>query len=325
MAEDKTVDEGSAADAAEDAEWAAALEDFAPGYDKQEEKADDKVTTETTTAETTTETTTEVPTTTETTTVDPNETPEQKTEREKAAADANGTDKSKDDAQEEPDTSVRTARQTAREAAVELDSVAKDVREKMFADVPTELRDADGDPIGSVADVTKLINPQTGEAFTREEATEWLLSAQQEFNKKIAQVDKQVEQIAEVNVDLKDQSESVNYQYGELLKSMPELRDQLWTEYEKTLIIDPKSGLITGMPVSLERYYEFTLQPYVKLAESLEAQESAKTAAEKAEAEVKKTRTRADRSDIYGRGKVDDMDDDEKEWANAAQEYYGTK
>jgi hypothetical protein len=313
------VDNGAEA-SQDDAEWASALEDFAPGLDKQEKTdAEPDTTTEKTTAETTTETTTEVPTTTDTTTVDPDETPEQKTEREKADAEAAA------ESTEEPDTSVRTARQATREAAAELDTVAKEVREKMFADVPTELRDADGDPISSVADVTKLINPQTGEAFTREEATEWLLSAQQQFNQRLSGVDKQIEQIAEVNVDLKDQADSINYQYGELLKSMPELADQLWTEYQKTLVKDPTSEIITGMPVSLERFYEIALQPYIKLAESLEAQQTAQTAAEKAEAEVKKTRTRADRSDIYGRGKVDDMDDDEKEWSKAAQEYYGNK
>lgn len=312
--------------AQEDAEWASALEDFAPGYDK-EEVVDDKTTTETTTAETTTETTTEVETTTETTTVDPNETPEQKTEREEAAkiAAEESDSKDKNDAKQEPQSDTRTTKQTVRDAAREVETVAKDVREKMFADTPQQLQDADGDPIKGIEDVMKLLNPRTGEAFTEEEASMWLLSAQQQFNQNLANTDKQINQIAEVNVDLKDEADNINYQYGALLKEMPDLRDQLWAEYSKTLVQDPNSGIITNKPVSLERFYEIALQPYIKLAESLEATEKAKTDAEKAEADAKRTRTRVDRSDIFGRGKVDDMDAEEKEWATAAADYYGNK
>jgi hypothetical protein len=314
------------ADAAEqqDAnEWADALEDFAPGYDKEESK-DDKLDT------TTPETTTETSTADEAATKDKKPDAEQKSgdDTEKKTGDDKKTGDEKDDEDvtiEPPDSSIRNARQTAREAAKEVEDVAKDIRTKMFAEVPSELRDADGDPITSIEDVTKLINPRTGEAFTSAEATEWLISAQQQFNQRLATIDKQVEQIAEINVDLKDQADSINYQYGELLKSMPELRDQLWVEFEKTLVRDPNTDIITAMPVSLEKFYDMTLQPYVRLAESLEAQQVAQTTAQKAEADAKRVRTRADRSDIFGRGKVDDMDAEEKEWASAAQDYYGTK
>jgi hypothetical protein len=298
-------------------EWAEALDEFAPGHDKEETK-DADTTTETTTVETTTETTTEVETTDTTTTITPDETPEQKIQREK-------DDAIKTPDPIAPDTRAREARQTAREAAKEVENVAKEVREKMFAEVQTELKDGDGDPIRSIEDVMKLINPQTKESFTQKEATEWLMAAQQQLNQNLAGIDKQVEQIAEVQVDMKDQADSINYQYGELLKSMPELRDQLWGEFQNTLVKDPNSGIITKMPVSLERFYEIALQPYVKLAESLEAQTAATAAAEKAAADAKKSQTRSDRSDIFGRGKVDDMDSEEKEWAAAASDYYGNK
>lgn len=307
----------------EASEWDSALEDYAPGYDK-EEPVDDKPDTEK--PETTTETTTEVEA--DKKDEEPVKKPENGDDAKKKTGDDEKDatdDKSDDESTDDSANNTRAARQSAREAAKEVESIAKDVREKMFADTPNQLADADGDPITSVADVQRLINPQTGEAFTREEATEWLLSAQQQFNQRLAGIDKQVDQIAEVNVDLKDQSDSINYQYGELLKSMPELRDQLWGEYQKTLVTDSKTGIITGMPVSLERFYDIALQPYVKLAESLEAQQQAQTIAEKAQTDVKRSRTRADRSDIYGQGKVDDMDDDEKEWASAAKDYYGTK
>lgn len=350
MADDTTPTEAEVAD---DAEWSSAIDDFAPGYNK-EETANDKVetTTETTTAETTTETTTEVETTTETTTVDPNETPEQKAEREKNEAESTD-DKSdstkKDDAAAEPKTDTRTARQVNRESAKEVETIATDVRQQMFVktqavngvdkqyfdgkdnekyvlvDGKPTLADADLDPIRNIEDVMKLTDPRTNEAFTAEAAAQFLMAAQQKMNQNIDDMNKDISRIAEANVDLKDQADSIDYQYGELLKEMPELRDQLWTEYSNTLVKDPKTGIVTGIPVSLERFYEIALQPYVKLAQSLEAQQTAKTEAEKAQAEVKKTRTRADRSDIYGRGKVDDMDDDEKEWSKAANDYYGNK
>jgi hypothetical protein len=348
MADDVTPTE---AEVAETNEWNSAIEEFAPGYAK-EETTDAKTTTDTTTAETTTETTTAVETTTDTTTIDPNETPEQKAAREAIEAEStddksNSADKT--DAKEEPKTDTRTARQVNREAAKEVETIAADVREKVFVktqavngvdkqyvegpdkakyvivDGKPSLADTDLDPIRSIEDVMKLLNPITGEGFTEEAAAQWLLSAQQKMNQNLANMDKQIDQIANVNVDMKDQADSINYQYGELLKEMPELRDQLWLEYSNTLVKDPTSGIVTGMPVSLERFYEIALQPYVKLAQSLEAQEQAKTEAEKAQADAKKTRTRADRSDIYGRGKIDDMDDEEKEWAKAGADYFGNK
>lgn len=302
----------------DDKEWDAVIDEFAPGLrtEKKESKQEDKVDEPAKPVE--------KPKEAEKVEIDPNETPEAKTAREaKEAADAANKD---DEEAEEPDTSARDIRVSTREAQKQVEAVAKDVREKMFADAPTVLQDAEGDPITSVADVMKLINPRTQEAFTEEEAGMWLLSAQQQFNVRLAQMDKQIEQIAEVNVDLKDQADSITYQYGELLKAMPDLRDQLWVEYQKTLVKDEKSGIITAAPVSLEKFYDIALQPYVKLAQSLETQEGdvAKVEAErlKAEEEVKKVKTRADRSDIYGSGKTDTMDDDEKEWAEAAKDYY---
>jgi hypothetical protein len=290
-------------------------------------------TTTTTTAEpesTTTTTTVEPTSTTTTTTIDPNETEDQKKARE--AEEARTAEENL------PDTSARDARQIARDAQRQVSEVAKDVREKMFKDAPTVLQDADGDPINSVEDVMKLINPLTigseenpqGRGFTREEAGMWLLSAQQKFNKNLAEMDTRISSIAETLVDLKDQADSITYRYGELLKSDKGLRDRLWTQYDKTLVKDPATGIITDAPVSMEEFYEIALAPYAKLAESMENNNTAEQtraaadAAKKAEADKKKER--ADRSDIFGRGNVDDLTDPEdKEWAEAANAVFGPK
>jgi hypothetical protein len=345
---DETNTELSAEDAAEQAEWDNAFEELAPGYQSKQEGNDDEQadpTTSTTTAapedvETTTTTTT-VATTTDTTTEAP-----------KAPGDGTGPAKDKSgeensDEEEAPDQSNRTARQTAREAAAEVEAVAKDVRKEIFTheeeidgkkrqfledndgnryflkDGKPVLSDKDGDAINTIQDVMGLMNPRTGEAFTEEEAAQWLLSAQQRFNQGLANMDNQINQISELNVDLKDQADSITFQYGELLKAMPELQEQLWAKYSKSFTTDPKTNIITAAPLSMEDFYEIALQPYVKLAEALEAQETERVEQEKVAADAKRKTTRLDRSDIYGRGKVDDMDDDEKEWAEANKSYFG--
>lgn len=252
----------------------------------------------------------------------------------KDGGDGADPDKTDDDGTEEvgtPDTSIRDTRVAAKEFAAQVEVVAADVREKMFKDEPTVLQDASGDPIRSIEDVMLLVNPRTGEAFTDDEAASWLLSAQQQFNQNLEDTKKRITEIAEVNVDLKDEVESITYRYGELLKSMPEVRDQLWAEFEKTLITDKDSGVVTKMPVSLEKFYSIALAPYAKLAEGLENTEDAKKVQEEKdaedakkkadEAEAKKKKL-ADRGDLYGGGKDDIRDEDDKEWDAAIKNVF---
>lgn len=262
------------------------------------------------------------------------ETPEQKTEREaKEAADLIGDDEV-DEENVTPETAARTARVAARQTAQETETIKTDIRTKMFADTPQQLQDADGDPIKSINDVMKLMNPRTGQPFTQEEAGMWLLSAQQQFNQNLASVEKQIEQIADVNMDLKDQVDSINYQYGELLRAMPELRDEIWQDYQNTLVKDPKSNIIVKAPVSFERFYERALKPYADKALALE--EAAAPVAPlpvvpvidpakiEADAKADRAKKRADRSDIFGGGKdVDDSED--QEWATAATAVFGPR
>lgn len=312
------VDVPTADEVADTNEWETATKELFPGIKstiKKDPKEDEQTVT--------TATTTEAPTTTETTTVDPNETPKQKAEREaKEAADAEAV--SQED--EEPNTAARDARVAARESAQQVEAVKADVREKMFANTPQVLQDADGDPIRVIEDVMKLVNPRTNEPFTEEEAGMWLISAQQKFNQNLAQMEKQIDDIADVNVDLKDQADAISEVYGELLKAMPDLQKSLWTEYEKTLVKDSTSNIITKAPVSLKNFYDIQLKPYQKLAEQLENQEDAKLVQEQQVAEEeKKKKERADRSDIYGGGNVNTMDEEEKGWSEAATAVFGPK
>jgi hypothetical protein len=245
------------------------------------------------------------------------------------AKDKSAKDAAKD---EQPDTTARDTRLAQREAAQEVKQVKVDVREKMFKDAPTELKDADGDPIKSSADVMKLMNTVTGKPFTEAEATAWLNQAQQQLIKNVATMESQIEAITEVNITLKDEADVVKGDYGELLKVMPDLRDKLWAEYSKTLSKDDKTGIITKAPVSLESFYRMALEPYAKMAAQLEGQETAKAeAAAKAEADAAKAKAdrkqaQLDRSDIYGGGKIDESTDpDAKEWAEAAEATFGPR
>lgn len=231
---------------------------------------------------------------------------------------------------EPPEPSDATARLTAREQQEALDAVKNDVREKMFKDVPTELRAGDGELLDSVDKVMQYKNPSTGEAFTRDEATLWLAQQERNLQKNIADVNRQIDEITDTNLNLKDQADVTNYTYGELLRAMPELRAQLWAQYEKTLVKDPKSGVIVKAPVSLQSFYEAALEPYAQLGRRLEQEQSDKAAADtaaadkaKQDAEAAKQQRRSDRSDIYGAGKVDTQTDEDKEWAQAAEAVFG--
>jgi len=129
----------------------------------------------------------------------PAETAEQKAAREAAAEDLEEEDGA-------PDTSVRDARLATREYEQQVAAVKSDIRTKMFAAIPTQLADKDGDPIRGIDDVMKLVNPRTGVAFTEEEAGMWFLSAKQQFDQNSAAIENQIAQIAEVNLDLKRSS-----------------------------------------------------------------------------------------------------------------------
>lgn len=219
------------------------------------------------------------------------------------------------------------ARATAREIAQQRQSMVADVRAKMFKDVPSVMHDADGDPINGPEDVVgKLIDPRTGELFTEEAGYAWFLEANRQFKEQMAQVEEAIGQVADVNLQIKDEADIINAEFGEWLKAHPEIRDELWAEFESTLQKDPASEIIIRMPMSLEKYYRRALAPLVnneaatqqKAAEAAQKQ-AEKEAEEQAEAEKKRSQARADRSDIYqppSDPKAKDPDEDDWDQAH---------
>lgn len=251
----------------------------------------------------------------------------------------NADDGKSDEEGQEPDFTGRDARVAQREYQQRVDSVKNDVRTKLFADVPKTLVDGDGDPIREISDVMKLINPRTitadepqGRTFTEEEAGMWLLSAQQNFNKNMADLEKRIDQIAEVNVEVGEQADLIRYKYGELLKVLPDpenpkklYRDTLWEDYQNTLKTDPNTNTILEAPVSLERFYERALAPYAKMAQEAEQNNSAGQPAQPAQPappapdpNANRQQARTDRSDIFGGTNPNEgQSDDDKEWGAA--------
>jgi hypothetical protein len=296
-----------------DAEWDAAADELFPGIKKAQEDEDEQAKSGKTAEE-----------------IEADKVAATKADAGKDPAEAGEADDaadSEEDEQAEPDGA--TARLTAREEAAQLEQVKSEIREKLFPDTPTKLIAGDGTILDSVDKVMQYVNPATGEAYTRDEATLWLAQSERALEKSVADMNEQVNQITETQLDLKDQADVVNYGYGELLRAMPELRAKLWGEYEKSLTRDPKSGIIVKAPMSLQNFYETALEPYAELGRKLDAGDLTPPApapdpvvAQRAEA-AEKARRRSDRSDIYGPGKVNTATDDEKEWGAAAEAVFG--
>lgn len=235
------------------------------------------------------------------------------------------TDTEAEDAPIDPNQALREQRAFQRELAEDQKVMATDVREQMFGDLQTKLVDSDGDPIESIEDVMRLENPKTKKAFTEEEAAKWLLESQQYVAKQSQEAERQIQEITEVNLSIKDQADSVKSKYGDMLAAMPELAKRVSDAYSKTLVKDEKTGIITKAPVSLEEFYDTALLPYVKYAEKLEAQNAQVPVQKSPPPQVKQAEKRqsvADRSDIVSGSQIDNQDPEDKEWAAVAKKYY---
>lgn len=215
-------------------------------------------------------------------------------------------------------------RMAQRQTAEVTEAIRNDVRSKMFP--PEEIKAADGTPIKSAADLEQYTDPRTNEPFTKEAAEEAWNFHKQAQQQKVAEQEKQVEQITSVNLMIQDESAVVKDQYGDFLDSHPEIKKEIYDLYVQTLVVDPKTQIITGAPMSLLKFYNTAMKPYVEMAKQEQAlkaqQEQAAEAAKQAE-ESRRQQTRADRSDIFSAGKTDTKSQEDKEWEEAAIAHYG--
>lgn len=305
----------------ESQEWDAALKERYPELNTQE-TTEDESKQQQETAQTTT-TTTENP-----------------VDKKQDESEGNGDDSKKkdgDDSEAEGAKSnpERDTRNAARSYAKEVETTAADVRKQMYPDLKDTLVDGDGDAINSVEDVMKLINPATNEVFTKEEAGEWLTSAQNQFNRQLETIDKQVVKIAELNLDLKDQADVVKEKYGAYLKEHPEFSDKLWLHFESTLVKDEKTGVIIDAKASMEEFYDLALSELIKkdttvtqttTSSTTDTTTVAPAADAAAQSEEAKRQRRAERSDIYTpTNDGGPKDEDQDEWDKAHVAVFGNR
>lgn len=230
--------------------------------------------------------------------------------------------------EQSPEDAAREARVLAQQNAQYQQTFRDSVRSQMFAQVPKTMVDADGDPINGPEDVMRLINPDTQEQFTEEEARDWYRDNQAKFEKNLSAVEARIGEIADVNIAIKDQADYINDKYGSILKANPELQKRLWTQYQATLEVDPQSKVITKAPVSLRDFYEVALEPYAKQAPQTpqapqQPQPAQQPQAPAEDPNKKRQANRSDRSDIFGGGQQDIRDDEDKEWDQAATTVFG--
>lgn len=236
-------------------------------------------------------------------------------------------------AQREAAARAREVREANRDYVADVEAVREDIMAEMFKDRDGKLYDADGDEIKTIDDVMGLRNPNTGKNFTEDEAGAYFLKATQHAQREREEAIQQAERIADEMVSLKDQADTVKDKYGDFLNDPKnaQLKAEIWADYEATFVMDEATGIITKAPVSMTRFYDRALKPYMEAQTSISSAEQAKAEAEaaaaKAKAEADKARSRNDREDIFARGDSgrDTLSKEEAEWADAEKAYYGKK
>lgn len=265
-----------------------------------------------------------------------NETPEQKAEREKKEAEEAAANKETEEqaaARRDRESAARDARSLQRDILAETEAMQNDIVDTMFKDKDGKLYDADGDEIRTIDDVMALRNPNTGKNFTEDEAGAYLLKATQHAQQEREDAIAMAKTYAEVNLTIKDEADTIKDKYGEFLNDPKNaaLKAEIWADYEATLQTDEESGVIVKAPVSMVRFYDRALKPYVEAQSTInnaeQAKKEAEAAAAKAAEDAKRARTRSDREDLFDRGNSgrETLSKDEAEWADAEKAYYGRK
>jgi len=218
--------------------------------------------------------------------------------------DAEATDTSGPLSKEDIRAILREEAQTREETTAERQSFAGQVRNelkealKLDSDYTT-VKLEDGTVIESVSQLTNIINPETNENYTREEAAQMLLQAQQTISENIQAVERRVDQLTDLNVSFKEEADRVQELYGDLLKEMPEVAEDLIKAYQKTFTVDKDNGFVTNITISPLEFYGAALKPYQTQANQLAEQRRAEEAAEaKAKAEAEAKAEMEDRGDI---------------------------
>lgn len=180
--------------------------------------------------------------------------------------------------------------------------VRSDLREALKLDSTyTTVALDDGTPINSIEQLTQVINPETDEPYTREEAATLLLDARKIVEDNIKAYEQRVDELTDLNVDFKEQADEVDRRYGDVLKAFPEQAKQLLEAYRKTFTVSEDGTYVTSVPIPPMEFYAPALEPFRNATDQVNQRQAEEQAAkEKAEREAKIKEEQEDRGDLGG-------------------------
>lgn len=186
------------------------------------------------------------------------------------------------------------ARQTTRK------NLRDELRSELFPDgidVDLQIKDSDNGIITGPSQIAgKLINPNTNELFTYEEAKDYWDNAQKQIDRVIEEREQLIDLYAENNQSFFEGSQIVEQKYGAFLRANPDIAKQLLDNYLATAKVT-KSGYITDMPLNVVAYYDTAMRPMLSVAKQMELNRQAEEARKVAEAEKQKA-NQSDRADL---------------------------
>lgn len=182
---------------------------------------------------------------------------------------------------------------------------ADEVIEKLYPQgIDKNIYDTDGNVIKTAQDIVDraLVNPNTNEPFTYEQAASFMLEAGRQMTENIEQLREYATEIAEKNVNLLEGNNQVIAKWGDTLKALPkETVDMLADTYMKTqLKFDKTNSYITEMAMSPEDFYNIALSPYSKLNEAIAKNAELETAAQAAAAAEQQREAEAEQAERTG-------------------------
>lgn len=116
-----------------------------------------------------------------------------------------------------------------------------------------------------------LINPDTRDPFTYEEAASFMLQAQQKAAQNIKELNDWAEGIAETNISLMEGNARVMAKWGETLKTLPEetVKQLAETYITKQVKFDEGNNYVVEVAMNPEEFYDMVMAPYTKLNEAI--------------------------------------------------------
>lgn len=157
----------------------------------------------------------------------------------------------------------------------------------------------DGTPITSISQLTQVINPETDEPYTRDEAAQLLLDARKIVDENIAAYESRVDELTDLNVNFKEEADEVDRRFGHILKAFPEEAKSWLEAYRKTFKTNEDGTYVENVPISPLEFYEPLVRPFMTAAAQVEQRQAEeRAAAEKAAKEAENKAEQEDRSDL---------------------------